>query len=194
MNVFTEAQMHRPLFEDPAPAIERPDEWSEPLGFLVGGAANQRFQHLGQQYFNAANALVEAIKHQDIADCEVANPVLYLYRHSVELFLKAIMQESAKTHNLDTLSAEYQAFIGFEFDAAVPDWIVGRMRELGAIDPNSTAFRYNLNYDRITKTDQPIEGEYHVNLHHLQSAMSALVTALVGVIAAIACGEGKSAK
>ena len=194
MSVFTAEQMHRPLFEDPTAAIERPDEWSEPLGFLVGGGANQRFQRLGQQYFNAASALVEAIKHQQVADYEVANPVLYLYRHSIELFLKAIMRDAAKTHNLDALSQEYQTFIRSEFDADVPDWIIDRMRELGAIDPNSTAFRYNLTYDRGAKTDRPIDGEYHVNLHHLQSAMSALVTALVGVIAAVACGEGKSAR
>ena len=96
MTVFTEEQMHRPLFEEPTVEIERPDEWSEPLGFLVGGAANQRYQHLGQQYFHAANHLVECIKHQDVADCEVANPVLYLYRHSIELFLKSIMKGAPK--------------------------------------------------------------------------------------------------
>jgi CNT family concentrative nucleoside transporter len=36
---FTEEQMHRPLFEEPTVALERPCEWSEPLGFMVGGMA-----------------------------------------------------------------------------------------------------------------------------------------------------------
>lgn len=194
MSAFTDEQMHRPLFEEPTAAIERPDQWSEPLGFMVGGMANQPYQHLGQQYYNAAYQLVESIKHQDVADCEVANPVLYLYRHSIELFLKAIMRDAAKTHSLDTLADEYRAFIKEEFDADCPVWIISRMKELGAIDPNSTAFRYNLTYDRQKKIDFPIGGELHVNLHHLQAAMTALNVALVGTIAMVACGEGKSAR
>ncbi len=189
---FTEEQMHRPLFEEPTAAIERPDQWSEPLGFLVGGGANQRYQHLGQQYYNAAEHLVEGIKHQDVADYEVANPVLYLYRHSIELFLKAIMQGAAKTHSLDTLADEYRDFIKDEFGSDCPKWIITRMKELGAIDPNSTAFRYNMTYNKQAKTDEPVPGEFHVNLHHLKSAMTALNVALVGTIAMVACGEGKS--
>lgn len=191
---FTEEQMHRPLFEEPTEALERPSKWSEPLGFMVGGMANQKYQHLGQQYYDAACHLVECIKHQDVADCDVANPVLYLYRHSIELFLKAIMQGAAKTHSLDTLAEEYRTFIKEEFGAECPEWIIGRMKELGAIDPNSTAFRYSMNYDKAAKVDTPVDGEFHVNLHHLQSAMTALNVALVGTIAMVACGEGKSAQ
>jgi len=191
---FTEEQMHRPLFEQPTAAIERPDQWSEPLGFLVGGGANHRFEHLGQQYYNAAGQLIESIKHQDVADYEVANPVLYLYRHSIELFLKAIMQGAAKTHSLDTLAEEYRDFVKDEFGSNCPEWIITRMKELGTIDPNSTAFRYNMTYNKQAKTDEPVPGEFHVNLHHLESAMTALNVALVGTIAMVACGEGKSAQ
>jgi hypothetical protein len=80
-----------------------------------------------------------------------------------------------------------------EFDADVPSWIVSRMRELGAIDPNSTAFRYSQNFDKTSENRRPVDGEYHVDLLHLQSAMRALNSAIVGVIAAVACGEGKGA-
>lgn len=194
MTGFTDEQMHRPLFEEPTAAIERPDQWSEPLGFLVGGAANQRYQHLGQQYYEAADRLVECIKRKDVADCDVANPVLYLYRHSIELFLKAIMMNAAKTHNLDTLAEEYRVFVKDEFGGDCPEWIIARMKELGAIDPSSTSFRYNMTYDRGTKVDLPVDGEFHVNLHHLQSAMTALNVALVGTHAMVACGEGSSAQ
>ncbi|MGI1663965.1 hypothetical protein ACRDNQ_17130 [Palleronia sp. KMU-117] len=194
MTGFNEDQMHRPLFEEPTAALERPSQWSEPLGFMVGGMANQKYQQLGQQYFNAAHYLVESIKHQDVADSEVANPILYLYRHSIELFLKAVMLDAAKTHSLDSLAEEYRAFIKEEFDADCPEWIITRMKELGGIDPNSTAFRYNMTYDKSAKADIPVDGEFHVNLHHFQSAMTALNVALVGTIAMVACGEGKSAQ
>lgn len=193
MTRFTAGQMHRPLFEEPTADLVRPNEWSEPLGILVGGMANQQYQHLGQQYFNAANNLVESIKQHDVADCDVANPVLYLYRHSLELYLKAIMQDAVKTHSLETLAEEYRSFVKHVFDADCPGWIIDRMKELGAIDPNSTAFRYNMTYNRTAKADEPVAGEYHVDLHYLQSAMIALNNALVGTIAAIACNEGKAA-
>lgn len=49
MTGVTEDQMNRPLFEEPTAALERPNHWSEPLGFMVGGMANQKYQHLGQQ-------------------------------------------------------------------------------------------------------------------------------------------------
>ena len=194
MSVFSGEQMYRPLFEEPTAGIARPDGWSPPYGFLIGGGANLSLQHLGQQYFDAAYVLGEAIRAQQWEDYRLANPVLYLYRHSIELFLKAIMQGAARTHSLDSLAEEYQQFIKDEFDADVPEWIVGRMKELGTIDPNSTAFRYNVVYDKATKADVPVDGEYHVDLAHLQSAMLALNTVLVGVIAAVACGEGKSAR
>ncbi len=184
MHGITDEQMYRPLFEAPTAAIERPDEWSEPLGFLVGGGANQPFQHLGQQCYDAAWHLVEAVKHQDVADHRVANPIMYLYRHSIELFLKSILQGAARTHSLDTLSDEYRSYIKEKFGSDVPEWLIQRMKELGAIDPNSTAFRYNMVYDT------PVDGEFHVNLHHLQSSMTALNVALVGTLAMVACEEG----
>lgn len=190
MTVFSDEQMHRPLFEEPTPAIERRDAWEKPYGFLIGGGANLSLQHLGQQYYDAAYLLVESIKHQDLEDYRLANPVLYLYRHSVELFLKAAMGEAAKTHSLDRLADEFADFVKQRFDALVPEWIVGRMKELGTIDPSSTAFRYSQNYDESVRRDVPIAGEYHVDLLHLQSAMVALNIALVGVIAGVGCGEG----
>ena len=127
MTPFSEEEMHRPLFEEPTSALERPDQWAEPLGFMVGGMANTNYQHLGQQYYNAASSLVESIKHQEVADCDVANPVLYLYRHSIELFLKAIMGGAAKTHSLETLAEEYKAFIADQFDKECPECIIERM-------------------------------------------------------------------
>lgn len=195
MTVFSHDQMHRPLFEELTAKHERPDEWSSPPSFVVGGMANLSYQHLGQQYFNAAHMLSEHIIEKEyFADWELSNPVLYLYRHSIELFLKAIMRDSAKTHDLATLSSEYKDFIKSTFDADVPSWILDRMGELSIIDPNSTAFRYNKVFSKASKSDVPVAGEFHVDLRHLQSAMLALNTALVGVIAAVACGEGKSAK
>ena len=159
MTGFSNDQMHRPLFEEPTAGIERRDASEKPYGFLVGGGANLSLQHLGQQYYDAACLLVESIKYQDWEDYRLANPVLYFYRHSVELFLKAAMGEATKTHSLDRLADEFAAFVKQRFDADVPEWIVARMKELGSIDPNSTAFRYGQNYDRTARRDLPVDGD-----------------------------------
>ena len=184
--------MYRPLFEEPSDSVQRVDPSEGPPGFLVGGLANLELQQLGQQYFDAAYLLTESIRLGEWEDHRLGNPVLYLFRHSIELFLKAALGGSAKTHNLADLARQFRAFVKEEFDNELPDWISSRLNELAAIDPNSTAFRYSQNYERSSKTDVPVEGEFHIDVAHLQSAMMALNSAIVGLIAAIACGEGKS--
>lgn len=194
MTVFTDEQMNRPLFEEPAQNIERTDPSEGQPGFIIGGMGNLPFQHIGQQYFDAAILLCDVIRNNCTDDYPLANPILYLYRYSIELFLKAALGSRAKTHRLEILANQFRDYIKSEFNSELPSWIENRLKELAAIDPGSTAFRYSQNYDRALNKDVPVDGEFHVDLVHLQSAMLALNTALVGVIAAVACGEGKSSQ
>jgi hypothetical protein len=193
MTPFSNDQMYRPLFEEPTVDIERDHPLDSPFGFLIGGMANISYSQLGQQYFDAAILLTERVEQGDVEDYRLANPVLFLFRHSVELFLKAAMGDSEKTHNLDVLAHRFEAFIEHEFDAIVPEWIVLRIKELASIDPSSTSFRYGETYDKAAQTTVPISGEFHVDLQHFRSGMLALNSALVGVVAAVALGEGTSA-
>ena len=192
--IFTEEQMFRPLFENPPGEKIFSDSFEGRAGFMVGGKANLTFERIGQQFFDAAYLLSETIRNGEWEDRLLAYPILYLYRHSIEVLLKSALGTAAKTHDLDTLCGEFRAFIKAEFDADLPNWIISRLKELSEIDPSSTAFRYSQNFDRTTKKDMPVNCEFHVDLVHLQSAMMALNTALVGVIAAIACGEGNSTR
>lgn len=121
MTIFTEEQMNRPLFEEPIPALERSDPSEGPPGFMVGGMANLAFEHIGQQYFDAAHLLTETIRSGGCEDYRFANPVLYLYRHSIELLLKAVLGGAAKTHDLAGLTDQFRAFIRSEFDADLPE-------------------------------------------------------------------------
>ena len=194
MNVFTDAQMNRPLFEEPTADLERVEPSEGPRGFMIGGMANLPFEYIGQQYYDAACVLSEMIRRGEWDDCTLANPVLYLYRHSIELLLKAALRKTAKTHDLAALAHQFRTFVKAEFGVELPEWIDHRLKELAAIDPASTAFRYSQYFDTVAKKDIPVEGEFHVDLAHLQSAMTALNAELLRVVAAVAHGEGESAK
>ncbi len=184
---FTNEAMTRPLFEPLSAEHERPDEWSSPLGFVIGGMAThamraERDGALSEQYFNAATALVDDIIDRRIADFQVANAALFLYRHCFELLLKAGLPEKARSkkniHHLGDLAKSY-AHHKQEAGYTVPAWVLKRCEELASIDPSSEAFRYGEYRTPKAKDGSPIEDEIRVDLYHLRSAMLALNAALV---------------
>lgn len=185
-DLFTKDAISRPLFEPVSEGHERPDEWSGPLGFVIGGIAtyagqSERDGHLSEQYFAAAEALLDAILDRRIADYQVANAALFLYRHCFELLLKAGLPEKVRAgkgiHNLGKLARSY-AHHKQQSGKTVPSWIIKRCDELAAIDPGSEAFRYG-KYGTPKANGNPITDEIHVDLLHLKAAMAALNSALV---------------
>jgi hypothetical protein len=68
MSGYTKEAMTRPLFEEPTEDIGRPDEWSEPLGFLFDPMFDQSKPVLSQQFLDAANLLVESVRRMDCED------------------------------------------------------------------------------------------------------------------------------
>lgn len=168
--------MTRPLFEEPTEEIERPDPWTGPKGFMIGGMALPTKDELSQQYFDAAKLLLDAIKRDELEDYRLVNPVLFLYRHSVELLLKSFVGSTG--HNLANLAAAFEDAFRQRVGEAPPSWVLSRLREISAIDPNSTAFRYSENYDKAAKRHAPVDGEIYVSLNHLEEAMDALNEAL----------------
>ena len=141
---------------------------------MIGGMALPTKIELGQQYYEAANLLVEAIKKDELEDYRLANPVLYLYRHWLELALKGLIGTAAHEHDLGQLAAMFESSVQQSTGRPVPRWIVGRLKEVAAIDPNSTAFRYAEVRDKKTKRTEPVDGEIYVSLNHLQESMAAL--------------------
>lgn len=177
----------RPLFEPLSEEHERPDEWSGPLGFVIGGFSRPSMQAerdaaLAEQYYEAANALIDAILDKRVADYQVANAALFLYRHCFELLLKAGLPPEIRAkkdiHHLGNLAKSYahhKALAG----EAIPAWVIKRCEELATIDPGSEAFRYGDYGTPKARDGSPIEDEVHVDLLHLKSAMAVLNAALV---------------
>lgn len=171
-------EMWQPLFKVPTEELEREDEWSWPKGFLIGGWATYSNRQIAQQYFDAANVLVEAIKQNQRADFELAFPVIYLYRHFLELMLKSILDSQPKTHDIGKLTSAVEALVQVRYGQLLPALIKAWLMEFGARDRQSTAYRYGEVRDIVSKSDAPIPTEEHVELLNLQAAMDATYTVL----------------
>lgn len=190
-DVFTEEAMTRPLFEELTGDHARENEWSGPHGFALGGMTQANAASLAEEYFVAANELLDAIKNKRIADYRIGNASLFLFRHSCKLILKAAIPDAKRTHDLITLTDKFVVMVRERYGQEVPAWIVRRMKELAAIDPGSTAFRYGAYGTPIDADSHPIEFEAYVSLRHLQAAMLALNTGLVSVAKEIRMARGE---
>jgi hypothetical protein len=188
--IFTEDAMTRPLFEELAEHHAREDGWSGPHGFALGGMMQANNASLAEEYFAAANELIQAIKDKRVEDYRIANAALFLHRHSCELILKAALPEPKRTHDLSGLADSFVDMVNAQHREEVPSWIVRRMKELAAIDPQSTAFRYGDYHPPIDGNGSPIDFEAYVSLPHLQAAMLALNTALVAAVSEIKMARG----
>ena len=89
------------------------------------------------QYFGAAEAIVDLVLRNEVADYAVQNPICYLYRHAFELYLKLLIQRETgsfpRIHSLEALASQA---------TTLPPWTRRRLGELHLIDPNSQLLRY----------------------------------------------------
>ena len=164
----------RPLFEEPSGAFEREHPWSGPLAFVLGGMALPTMAELADQYVVAAGLLVDAVVRGDCEDHLVPNPVLFLHRHALELRLKWLMGEPARTHDLDRLVRDLASPAPLGLGVALPGWLGRRLAEFAAVDPGSTSFRYARTRDQSTRRDVPVDGEVFVDVRHLRDVMDAV--------------------
>lgn len=174
---------YQPLFAEPTEDCEREDPFSGPMGFMFGGMFVPTRLELSRQYFDAANLLLEAIKKQRIEDYALTNPALFLFRHALELVLKAVLElrveKVPQTHDLVALLKHLQRLAKDKYRQDVPDWIISRIGEFAAIDPGSMAFRYAQDrYDGKGSRPTSVAAETYVGLPHLQRSMEELYTAL----------------
>lgn len=170
--------LNRPLFVEPTEEMEREDPWSGPQGFMLGGMALPTREDLAEQYFDAAQVLIAAVKRGDVEDYRLVNPALFLYRHSLELQLKAATGAGARGHNLASLAVDLNRTVHARHGHPVPAWMIARLQELASIDPGSTAFRYGEIHEAGTKRWVPVGGEVYVDVRQLEAVMAALRSAI----------------
>lgn len=154
-------------------------------GALVGGMADPAYGErlaVARSFKQAGDMVLEVAIRRD-ATHEVIYPVLFTYRHAVELYLKAIVP-GRFDHDLLRLIDEFAGAVEEKLGRTVPSAVLDRLREFHDVDPGSTTFRY---------ADQPmrfasgrITSEAWVDLRHQAAVMSGLDEIFGAVLSAFA--------
>jgi hypothetical protein len=126
--------LNNPILQEP------PDELDETWrhGILLNGGGQFQYLTLARNYRHAAESLLdEALRSGEPLD--LASPVLFSYRHTLELYLKIIGEVDEATHSLARCVHLVEKRHGTKINSQVRDWI----QELDKIDPHpGTVFRY----------------------------------------------------
>lgn len=141
-------------------------------GFLVGGMALWRDAgDLAEIYRRNGDALIDrALDEQDLSN-QYAYPALYLYRHALELYLKAILGDAKKVHKLDDMVGS------LETSGKAPGWLLVTLREFASVDPDAQAFRFH-----DGRIGEALEAESWVDFRNLQEAMRAACAVLTELV------------
>lgn len=160
--------MTRPIFEDP------PDDMELRAGALLvnwNGKAGVAAPEVSSAFRIAAERLIDAALANN-ETWEAAYPILFCYRHGLEVSLKSLMPGRARQHGLADLWAALQSRLAGHYPADQLAWLGDRITEFEQVDPRSTAFRYA---DSVPVSRAP---ELWVDFHHLKASAASLFNAL----------------
>ena len=174
--------LHRDLLYANTPILQEPpsdinETWRHGI-LLVGGGVDGQLA-LARNYRECAVTLLEgALKSGEPRDCSF--PVLFAYRHALELYLKIIGEIDDHTHSLKECVVLVEKRHGERLPSRAREWIV----ELDEIDPNGTSFRY-----ADGKAGKELRSaEYWVDFVHFKFAMARVFRMLDTAILSAASG------
>lgn len=156
---------YRELLYRNTPILQEPPEdldetWRHGI-FLNGGGVDE-YLELARSYKQSAEALLDsALKSGGPRDW--GYPVLFAYRHSLELYLKVIGEIAEPTHSLKDCVRLVEKRHGQRIGSPIREWII----EFDNIDPRGTAFRYADDQAGTLKY-----AEFWIDFVQLQFAMS----------------------
>ncbi len=127
-------------------------------GGIMGGA--QKLE-LADSYKKAGDILVDHLFNQN-NDWTAFFPIIFTYRHSIELYFKAIIKRKNSTHCLTKLSDKFNQILEKDFKIKPPEWFDNMIKSFNEFDPGSTAFRYG---------DLDWKDEMVIDLRHIREIM-----------------------
>jgi hypothetical protein len=160
-------------------------------GYAYSGFEEQSFFGYALEYVSAADKLVQTVN--DLPDREkYALPIVFLYRHFIELRLKSILREEykkhkrssvPKTHRIDELWGMVRKVLepvlkqykdnGMLAEVeAVEEFI----KEFAAVDAMSESFRYPIDTkgQPTLKGNSLLQDVSYINLQHIADKMASL--------------------
>ena len=152
------------VFEDVVHDTEEP--WAGEV--LVGGMASAPDDlDIARSYVEAAELLVgEALESKE--EWRLTYPILFLYRHALELYLKAAVHPESRSHDLGPLMNRLDKALRQRSEAGIPPSMKKDLLALSAIDKDGQGFRYA----RDTKGNRRLlPGENRVDLSELRRLM-----------------------
>lgn len=160
--------MTRPIFKDP------PGDMELCAGALLvnwNGNAGVAAPEVSSAFRVAAERLLDAALANN-ETWEAAYPILFCYRHGLEVSLKSLVPAAPRQHGLADLWAALKPRLAGHYDAGQLVWLGDRIAEFEQVDPRSTAFRYA---DAVPANRAP---ELWVDFHHLRDSAASLFDAL----------------
>lgn len=124
---------HTPLLQEPPSNLD--ETWRH--GILLNGGRRHDCLELARIYREFADVTLRAALERD--DLQgLAYPILFTYRHTLELYLKIIGEIDEVTHSLRRCLHLVEKRHKTKFGSPMREWIL----ELEQMDPAGTAFRY----------------------------------------------------
>jgi hypothetical protein len=167
------------IFQDVPAELE--ESWRH--GGLIGGMSELAMREpgaLARSFKRAGDTLLAASLAAGSVD-ELIYPVLFNYRHSIELYLKAIVDPTQRNHDLNGLIGQFQRAVFERLSVEVPAWILERLGEFHDVDGRSVTFRYP--EAGVVSQGARFSGEAWVDFHRLKRSMDGLETAFARVLA-----------
>ncbi|MGD2088245.1 MAG: hypothetical protein PVH61_18855 [Candidatus Aminicenantes bacterium] len=157
-----------PIFQELPDNID--ETWRH--GVLLSCLSDKIFDRftLANAYKWAGDTISETFL-SDPEGYELIFPILYVYRHAIELYFKSVIPSPEKTHDLTKLFGEFHKYIEDNFKETAPRWFTEFVSEFINFDEkNATVFRYNDQGIFNLKTGDG--GEFWVDVNVLKKKMN----------------------
>lgn len=153
------ACLRTPVFQEMPEDIN--EDWRN--GVLIGGFAERNLPQVAKAYKTAADELLKQALSK-FEPHEIDYPIFFLYRHAIEVYLKAMLDLPPQTHDLGKLIRLLEEQVGEK----IASWVKDRLWDFQRLDQHSDLFRY---------ADLPADGELWIDFHHLKLVMDRLTEA-----------------
>jgi hypothetical protein len=155
------------IFADPPSDID--ETWVH--GAMLGGMVGYDDESLAPSYFASASLLIHGVLDSATRAQDAICPILYLYRHGIELYLKVLVQPAKLDHSISSLFDAFCRDVKQQFDEDVPMWLSLPVSQFAEFDPNSDLFRYGQTRNPAVAQKMTNSGEFWVDLRSLRRTM-----------------------